>query len=217
MLIYIHKGMLSAPFCEKSIWPDIGFGVRNIRQLWGSHDLLLPLPLLLCPRVLAFSHRQFHYLWNENHKWQLAYSHGVALRILQGNCWGSTLATVTCSVALPGFDMGSFTNSFEKKVRLLSGQEMDYFFERMCVFGCCLPITGCMFYQDPHRFYFAAQLVSSKTTLVPSMSAYGCSSVVSLAPSPKLSSVTDPFLMPDDLNAGWKVRRMFSHSRSICL
>lgn len=101
----------------------------------------------------------------------------------------------------PGFDLGSFASSFEKIVGPLSGQEMDYFFERMRVLGCCLPITECMFYQFPHRFYFAAQLISSKTTLVPSMLAYGRSSVVSLAPSPKLSSVTDPFLMPDDLKA----------------
>lgn len=42
-------------------------------------------------------------------------------------------------------------------------------------------------------------------------------SIQSLAPSLKLSSVTDPFLMPDDLKAGWKISRMFSHSISICL
>ena len=75
--------------------------------------------------------------------------------------------------------------------------------------GCCLSITGCVFYQLSHRLYLAAQLISSKATLVPSMSANGCLAAVSLMPSLKLSSVTDPFLMPDDLKAGRKGRRMF--------
>lgn len=35
-------------------------------------------------------------------------------------------------------------------------------------------------------------------------------SVQSLAPSPKLSSVTDRFFMPDDLKAGWKISRLFT-------
>ena len=35
-------------------------------------------------------------------------------------------------------------------------------------------------------------------------------SAQSLAPSPKLSSVTDRFLMPDDLKAAWKISRLFS-------
>lgn len=108
-----------------------------------------------------------------------------------GNC-----NILCCS---PEFDLGSFATSFEKAISLISGQEVN---ACVCVLSYCLSVIGCMFHPVPQCLYLIAQFLLSKTTLLPSMSAHGCSSVVSLIPSPKLSSVTDTFLMPDDLKAG---------------
>lgn len=125
-------------------------------------------------------------------KWSPAYSHRGALRILQGNCWGSTLEIVPCPVPTVGLTWVVLQLSL-KRVSPISGWEMDYFFR-----GClCLAAAGPSLMHVLSASTLPQPCSSAhtikKTTLVPSMSANGCLSVPSLAPSPKLSSVSDPF------------------------
>lgn len=72
-------------------------------------------------------------------KWSLAYSHRVALRILQGNCWGSTLEIVTCSV--PTLDLTWVVLQLSsKRVSSQVGKWIIFFRGRLWLAVACLSL-----------------------------------------------------------------------------
>lgn len=104
-----------------------------------------------------------------------AHTHRVVFETPTRQLLGKQLENCNMLCCSPEFGLGSLQLLLKRQPASSQVRKwLIFLFYRLPELGCCMSITGCVFYQLSHHLYLAAQLMSSKTTLVPSVSANGC-------------------------------------------